>query len=131
MPGRLLADDANAYLTSARRVAAFVSDRPVSFVLGGHIEMDTAGKTFPWQSQYHPHEHVLEMTKQDLLALAAAVSSFNGFYSKRGRFILMNPVHLLPGRPDWIGTDRTRADAGSIICGVAARRKQRATAGGS
>jgi hydroxyacylglutathione hydrolase len=95
MPGRPLVDDANAYLTSAKRVAAFVRDRPVSFVLGGHIEVDTAGKTFPWQSQYHPHEHVLEMTKQDLLALAAAVSSFNGFYSKRGTFILMNPVHIL------------------------------------
>jgi hypothetical protein len=35
------------------------------------------------------------MTKQDLLALAAAVSSFIGFYSNRGTFILMNPVHLL------------------------------------
>lgn len=33
MPGRLLVDDANAYLTSAKRVAAFVSDRPVSVVL--------------------------------------------------------------------------------------------------
>jgi hydroxyacylglutathione hydrolase len=95
MPGRILVDDANADLTSAKRVAAFVNDRPVSFVLGGHIELDAAGKTFPWQSQYHPHEHVLEMTKQDLLALAAAVSSFNGFYSNRGTFILMNPVHIL------------------------------------
>lgn len=35
------------------------------------------------------------MKKQDLLALAAAVSSFNGFYSQRGSFILMNPVHIL------------------------------------
>jgi hydroxyacylglutathione hydrolase len=95
MPGRLLVDDANAYLTSAKRVAAFVRDRPVSFVLGGHIELDTAGETFPWQSQYHPHEHVLEMTKQDLLVLPAAVSSFNGFYSKSGTFILMNPIRIL------------------------------------
>lgn len=32
MPERLLVDDANAYLTSAKRVAAFVSDRPVKSV---------------------------------------------------------------------------------------------------
>ena len=94
MPGRLLVDDANTYLTTAKRVAAFVSDRTASS-WAVTIEMDTAGRKFPWQSQYHPHEHVLEMTKQSLLALAAAFSSFNGFNSKKGTFILMDPVHIL------------------------------------
>jgi hydroxyacylglutathione hydrolase len=51
MPARLLVDDTNAYLASAERVTAFVRDRPISFVLGGHIEMDTEGKLFPWQSR--------------------------------------------------------------------------------
>jgi hydroxyacylglutathione hydrolase len=50
MPGRLLIDDAAADLASATRVAAFVTDRPVAYVLGGHIEVETAGKTFPWES---------------------------------------------------------------------------------
>lgn len=95
MPGRLLVDDTKADLDSAKRVVTFVANRPVSFVLGGHIEMKTEGKLFPWQSQYHPHEHVLEMTKEDLLALPAAIAGFNGFYTKSGQFILINSVHNL------------------------------------
>jgi hydroxyacylglutathione hydrolase len=87
MPARLLIDDSSADLASAKRVAAFVRDRPVSFVLGGHIELDATGETFPWQSQYHPHEHVLQMTKDDLLALPAVISSF--------KFILMNSKRIL------------------------------------
>lgn len=95
MSGRLLIDDANADLASAKRVAAFVRDRPISFVLGGHIELDADGETFPWQSQYHPNEHVLQMTKDDLLVLPAAISSFNGFYTASGKFILINSMRML------------------------------------
>jgi hydroxyacylglutathione hydrolase len=95
MPGRLLIDDTDADLASAKRAAAFVQDRPVTAVLGGHIEVNTAGETFPWESQYHPDEHALEMTKADLLALPAAVSSFNGFYTKSGQFVIMNSMRVL------------------------------------
>ena len=95
MPGRLLIDDADADLASANRVAAFVKDRAVTGVLGGHIGLDAAGNTFPWESQYHPDEHALPMTKDDLIALAGAVSSFNGFYTRSGKFILINPVRML------------------------------------
>ena len=95
MPGRVLIDDADADLASARRVAAFAKDRPVSYVLGGHVELDSAGETFPWESQYHPNERALQMTKDDLLALPAAISSFNGFYTRSGEFILINSIRLL------------------------------------
>jgi hydroxyacylglutathione hydrolase len=95
MPARLLIDDTDADIDSAKRVAEFVNDRQVSFVLGGHIELDAAGETFPWGSQYHPKEHVLQMTKGDLLALPAAISSFNGFYTNTGKFILMNSMRIL------------------------------------
>ena len=95
MPGRLLIDDANADLASAERVSAFVKDRPISYVLGGHIELDASGETFPWESQYHPNEHVLQMTKDDLLALPAAIRSFNGFYTRRGKFIMINSMRML------------------------------------
>jgi hydroxyacylglutathione hydrolase len=95
MPARLLIDDTNADLASAKRVADFVRDRPIAYVLGGHIEMDADGNTFAWESQYHPHEHVLQMTKADLLALPAAVSNFNGFYTRSGKFLMMNSIRIL------------------------------------
>src|ERR1700735_215072 len=95
MPARLLIDDTGADIASAERIAAFVKDRPISFVLGGHIEMNSDGELFPWQSQYHPREHVLQMTKDDVLALPAAVHSFNGFYSVRGRFTMENTMRIL------------------------------------
>jgi hydroxyacylglutathione hydrolase len=97
MPARLLIDDTSADLASAERVAAFVKDRPVSFVLGGHIEMNSAGELFPWESQFHPNEHVLQLTKDDVLALPAAVHSFNGFYSVRGNFTMENSMRILIG----------------------------------
>jgi hydroxyacylglutathione hydrolase len=95
MPARLLIDDTAADLASANSAADFVRDRPVVYVLGGHIEMDADGNTFPWESQFHPHEHVLEMTKADLLALPAAVSSFNGFYTRSGELLMMNSNRIL------------------------------------
>jgi len=95
LPGRLLIDDPKADLASAGRAAAFVKDRPVSFVLGGHIEKDVQGKLFPSGSQYHPNEHVLQLSKDDLLALPEALRSFNGFYTTKGQFVMMDPIHNL------------------------------------
>ena len=95
MPARLLIDNASADLASAERVAAFVKDRPVSFVLGGHIEMNAAGKLYEWESQYHPDEHVLQMSKEDLLRLPAVVGSFNGFYTVRGIFVMADSIRIL------------------------------------
>jgi hydroxyacylglutathione hydrolase len=95
MPGRLLIDDTAADLASANRVAAFVKDRPITYVLGGHIELNAAGETFPWESHYHPQEHVLQLSKDDLLALPEAVGRFNGFYTGSGNFVLMNQIRVL------------------------------------
>jgi glyoxylase-like metal-dependent hydrolase (beta-lactamase superfamily II) len=94
MPARLLVEDRSAYVESAERVAAFVRERPVTFVLGGHVEKNVTGATFPWQSTYHPDEHVLELTKDDVRALPAAVRSFNGLYSERGQFLMENPTRI-------------------------------------
>jgi hydroxyacylglutathione hydrolase len=95
LPGRLMIDDTNADLASAQRVAAFVKDRPITFVLGGHIEMDARAELYSWGAQFHPHEHVLQMSKADLLALPAAIRSFNGFYKTAGQFTMMNSVRVL------------------------------------
>ena len=94
LPGRLLIDDAAAERATANRVAAFIQTHPVSAVLGGHVELDTAGETLPWGSHYHPHEHALPMTTADLLALPAAVNSFNGFYTKRGTFLMIDGLRV-------------------------------------
>ena len=89
MPGRLLIDDKNADLASANRAAAFVKDRSVSYVLGGHIEFHNEGKTFPWKSHFHPNEHILQLTKDDLVALPDAVSNFHGSSTQYGKFLMM------------------------------------------
>jgi hydroxyacylglutathione hydrolase len=94
LPGRLLIEDTNADLASARRVAEFVAQRPVTYVLGAHIELDESGKVF-LGTRYHPNERPLQLSKQDVLALPGIVSGFNGFYAKRGVYVLMNQNRIL------------------------------------
>jgi len=94
LPGRLLIEDTAADVASARRVAEFVEQRPVTYVLGAHIELDQSGKTVVG-GHYRPNERPLELTKQDLLALPEIVSGFNGFYAKRGVYVLMNQNRIL------------------------------------
>jgi glyoxylase-like metal-dependent hydrolase (beta-lactamase superfamily II) len=95
MPGRLLVDNAKDYLASAKRAVAFLKDKPVSAILAGHIEMTAGGGLEPWESQYHPDERALPMTKADLRALPAALASFNGFYSESGGFTMINALRFL------------------------------------
>ena len=95
IPGRLLIDDTKADLASAERVAAFIKDRPVAYVLGGHIEKNAAGELFEWQSLYHPNEHALQLTKQDLLTLPENIRSFNGLYTETGGAVMMNSIRIL------------------------------------
>jgi hydroxyacylglutathione hydrolase len=94
LPGRLLIEDTDADLASARRVAEFVEQHPITYVLGGHIELDESGKTF-FGTRYHPNERALQLTRQDLLALPGIVEGFNGFYAKRGVYVLMNQNRIL------------------------------------
>jgi hypothetical protein len=35
------------------------------------------------------------MTKDNLLALPAAIVKFNGFYTVSGKFVMMNSIHIL------------------------------------
>jgi glyoxylase-like metal-dependent hydrolase (beta-lactamase superfamily II) len=94
LPGRLLIEDADADFASARRVAEFVEQHPITHVLGAHIELDKSGKTF-FGTRYHPNERPLQLTKQDVRALPGIVSGFNGFYAKRGVYLLMNQNRIL------------------------------------
>jgi hydroxyacylglutathione hydrolase len=95
LPGRLLVDEWSAYEASARRVAEFLEDRPVNFVLGGHIEKNRSGELLPWESTYHPDEHALQLSKDDVAALPAALRQFNGFYTETGPFVIENGLRIL------------------------------------
>lgn len=73
-PGRLYIDDWTAYRTSVPRLVAFVdAGRPVSYVLGGHIEMPKTGADYAFGAQLHPNEHALQLGDAELRELDAAV----------------------------------------------------------
>jgi hydroxyacylglutathione hydrolase len=91
LPGRLLIEDAGAYHESALRVVDFLKTRPLTHILGAHIELDNAGHAYRFGSHYHPNEHRLELAREDLTALPAAFESFNGFYARHSNYILTNP----------------------------------------
>jgi len=93
MPGRLTIEDSAADYASAVRVVNFFRTRPLPHILGGHIELDAAGHAYAMGSHYHPNEHRLELSKEDLLALPPALQLFNGFYARYPSFIISNPRH--------------------------------------
>jgi hydroxyacylglutathione hydrolase len=95
LPARLIVDDIDAYRASARRVMDFLRNRPVSYVLGGHIEEDGAGRLYDWQASYHPDERALPLAKSDVMALPAALDAFNGFESEQGGFTIIDSMHML------------------------------------
>ncbi len=75
-PGRLYIDDWSSYRTSVPRLVAFVdAGRPVSFVLGGHVEMPKTGADFQFGIQVHPNEHALQLGDPELRELAGAVTA--------------------------------------------------------
>ena len=95
MPARLLIGDVATYHESARRVVEFLKTRPLTHILGGHIELNTAGRAYTFGSHYHPNEHRLELARADLTALPAAFERFNGFYARHPNYILYHPIHNL------------------------------------
>ena len=95
LPGRLLVDDLAAYRDSAGRAVAHFRGRPVSQVLGGHVELDARGDAYPHGATHHPDERPLALSRADLAALPGALADFNGFYSRHAHFIVVDPMHML------------------------------------
>lgn len=95
LPGRLLIDDPSAYQRSAERLSIFLESRPVSHVLGGHVEIDRSGRPYPMGSTHHPSERTLALTKEDVIGLASRLQDFNGFYAEYPNYILTNPKRNL------------------------------------
>ena len=95
MPGRLTLEDIAADEKSAARVIEFLANRPLTHVVGGHIERDLAGHTYVQGVTYHPNERPLELSREDLMKLPLALASFNGFYAAHENYSITQPMHNL------------------------------------
>lgn len=101
LPGRLYAPDYPAFLESMDRLVGLAASRPVTHVLGCHVEMTREpGRDYPLGCPYQPDEPPLQMTPAQLTAVrdaarqAAAKAGAHTFPD----FLIMNgaPRHYLP-----------------------------------
>jgi len=75
-PGRLYAPDFPAFTASLDRLADLALARPVTHVMGCHIEMSRVpGRDYPIGSRYQPDEPPLQMTVPQLFAVRDAARS--------------------------------------------------------
>jgi len=73
-PGLLFIRDWPAYRASMHRLAQFAATRPITHVLGAHVEMTATPKvSYPYRTTYQPNEHVLQLTAAHLVELDAAL----------------------------------------------------------
>src|ERR1700722_12469898 len=71
-------NEAKTYRDSIDRVAAFTSDKHVSWILGAHIEMTRKpGELIPEEAPTHPNEHVLEISYANLPELKGALHAMD------------------------------------------------------
>jgi glyoxylase-like metal-dependent hydrolase (beta-lactamase superfamily II) len=98
LPGRIYVDDVDAFRASSRRLRAFAEDRPVSLILGGHLEMDSEGGFYRPGATYHPDERPLQLGHNDLVELDEASRRLGRFtpYLVRDSFAIVNYQALLP-----------------------------------
>jgi hydroxyacylglutathione hydrolase len=96
-PGRLYVFDAAAFVASLDRLVEFATARPVSHVMGCHIEMTTTpGVDYPLGAKYQPNEPRLQMTVDQLVAVrdaAHAVENRRGIHAY-DEFIIVNGMGL-------------------------------------
>jgi hydroxyacylglutathione hydrolase len=78
-PGRLYVFDGPAFRASLDRLVRFAGSRPVTHVLGGHVEMtDRAGRDYPLGARYQPRERPLPMPPERLTAVRDGAASVAG-----------------------------------------------------
>ena len=78
-PGRLYARDITAFAQSMERLADFATARPVTHVMGCHIEMTRMpGRDYPVGTLYQPDEPPLQMTVAQLIAVRDATRAAAG-----------------------------------------------------
>ncbi len=79
LPGRLFVFDAAAYLATMRRMVAFAATRPVTHVLGCHVEMTSRpGRDYPIGATHQPDERALQLTPAHLTAIRDAAAAAAG-----------------------------------------------------
>jgi glyoxylase-like metal-dependent hydrolase (beta-lactamase superfamily II) len=92
-PGRLYVSDFAAFRATMDRLIDFTATRPVTHVLGCHIEMTRRpGRDYPLGATYQPEERVLQMTSAQLTAVryaAVAVAGQRGVH-RFDDFIIYN-----------------------------------------
>ena len=96
-PGRLYVRDYPAFVASLDRLVSFAAGRPVTHVLGCHIEMSRSpGRDYPVGATYQPDEAALPMTVHQLTAVRDAARSLAGRPGRHnfGDFIIV----ILPSR---------------------------------
>lgn len=75
-PGRLYIQDFTQYLASTRRMVQFTATRPVTHILGCHIEQSaTPYQDYPVGTKYQPEEHGLALGRAHLLELLAGLEA--------------------------------------------------------
>jgi hydroxyacylglutathione hydrolase len=78
-PGRLYLRDSAAFVRSVERLVHFTERRPIAHILGTHIEnTDRPYEDYPEGTVDQPREHVLQLTRADLVALDSALSGMRG-----------------------------------------------------
>jgi glyoxylase-like metal-dependent hydrolase (beta-lactamase superfamily II) len=82
-PGRLYIKDFPAYVASTRRMVKFTEDKPVTHILGCHIEQTSTPYTdYPIGTKYQPNEHSLELGRAHLLELLHGLEKLEGVPKK-------------------------------------------------
>lgn len=78
-PGRLYISDYPSFLESMRRLVRFTADKPVTHILGCHIEQSaTPYVDYPVGTRYQPEEHELALSRAHLLELVDGLEKMNG-----------------------------------------------------
>jgi len=78
-PGRLYVHDFAAFQASTERMIRFTGDKPVSHILGNHIEQSsTPFLDYPVGTMYQPNEHELALSRGSLLELEEALVAMHG-----------------------------------------------------
>jgi glyoxylase-like metal-dependent hydrolase (beta-lactamase superfamily II) len=96
-PGRLYVRDAPVFAASIRRLIDFTHGRPVTHVLGTHIEQSaTPYVDFPIGSMFQPGEHRLELTRGTLLEIDEALQAMGADVKRYA----LRDVTIYPNTPD-------------------------------